>query len=154
MRRLYPERPVVGVICVVRRRGRVLLVQRAATPGRGSWGFPGGMQELGETVFEAATRELLEETGVRARAVDTIGVLDRLDRDEDGRVRSHWTLVAVLAEWEDGEPEPGEDALAVAWVTPADLARWDSRLFPSVPFLVERALAWRPSPSPLPPAGE
>jgi 8-oxo-dGTP diphosphatase len=140
--RLYPERPFVGAICVLRRAGRVLLVQRAAMPGRGLWGFPGGMQELGETVFEAAVRELAEETGIVARPLDVIGHLDRIDRDEAGRVRSHWTLLAVLAEWGRGEPDPGEDALAVAWVTQDELARWEGGLFPSVPVLVARALAW------------
>ena len=146
MNRLYPERPFVGAICVLRRAGRVLLVQRAAMPGRGLWGFPGGMQELGETVFQAAVRELEEETGVRARPLDAIGTLDRIERDEAGRVRSHWTLVAVLAEWERGEPDPGEDALAVAWAAPDEVADWNGSLFPSVPLLVERALAWREKP--------
>jgi 8-oxo-dGTP diphosphatase len=143
MSRLYPERPFVGAICVLRRAGRVLLVQRAAMPGRGMWGFPGGMQELGETVFQAAVRELEEETGVHARPLDAIGFLDRVDHDDKGCVRSHWTLVAVLAEWERGEPDPGEDALAVAWVTPDDLTSWNGNLFPSVSLFVERALAWR-----------
>jgi ADP-ribose pyrophosphatase YjhB (NUDIX family) len=141
--RLYPDRPFVGAICALRRAGRVLLVQRAAMPGRGLWGFPGGMQELGETVFEAAVRELFEETGIVARPLDLIGQIDRIERDPDGRVRSHWTLLAVAAEWERGEPDPGEDALAVAWTTPEELEHWPGDLFPSVPLLVGRALAWR-----------
>src|SRR5919199_6377210 len=142
MSRLFPERPFVGALAVVRRAGRVLLVQRAASPGRGFWGFPGGMQELGETVMQAAIRELQEETGIRARPLDTIGVLDRISPDEDGRIRAHWTLVAVLAEWESGEPDPGEDALSVAWVGADDLRHWSEPLFPSVPRLVTGALAW------------
>jgi ADP-ribose pyrophosphatase len=44
----------------------VLLVQRANPPDAGKWGFPGGVQDLGETVFQTAMRELREETGYEA----------------------------------------------------------------------------------------
>ena len=60
MSRLYPERPVVGVGVVVLRGDQVLLVRRAKQPRQGEWSLPGGAQEIGETVFAAGRREVLE----------------------------------------------------------------------------------------------
>jgi len=86
-RRRYPERPIVGVLAVVLRGERVLVVRRANPPMSGRWGFPGGVLELGETVAQGAMRELLEETGVTAEAAGPLTVIDTIDRDEQGRVR-------------------------------------------------------------------
>ena len=63
MSRTYPDRPWIGIGVVVWRDDRVLLVRRAKAPNLGQWSLPGGGQEIGETVFEAAIREVAEETG-------------------------------------------------------------------------------------------
>ncbi|HEY0523927.1 MAG TPA: NUDIX hydrolase [Stellaceae bacterium] len=115
--RLYPERPYIGVLAVARRGEHFLLLQRAKPPDLGKWGFPGGAQELGETVFETAARELLEETGVAAEPLRPLTVIDHIDRDADGRIRTHWALVAVLMAWREGEGFAGDEAMAVEWVT-------------------------------------
>ena len=113
--RLYPDRPIVGCLAVVRRGSRILLARRSVPPGIGRWGFPGGMQELGETVHACAVRELKEETGIIAEPVGTLSVLDTIRRDGDGRVKVHFALVVVLLDWRHGEGEPIEDATALAW---------------------------------------
>jgi 8-oxo-dGTP diphosphatase len=118
--RLYPERPILGCLAVVRRGERILLAQRSVPPSIGRWGFPGGMQELGETVHACAERELLEETGIAAAPVATLSVFDTIRRDDDGRVKVHFALVAVLLDWRAGEGEPIEDATALRWVTPEE----------------------------------
>ncbi|MFX6119029.1 NUDIX domain-containing protein, partial [Acinetobacter baumannii] len=59
------ERPIPATIAVVLRDDRVLLVRRANPPDAGRWGFPGGKIERGETIAEAAIRELMEETAVQ-----------------------------------------------------------------------------------------
>ncbi|HSO42892.1 MAG TPA: NUDIX domain-containing protein, partial [Rhodospirillales bacterium] len=64
MTRVYPLAPLVGVGAIVFNRGRVLLVRRAKDPRRGEWSLPGGLQKLGETVAEAACREVFEETAL------------------------------------------------------------------------------------------
>lgn len=125
MTRSYPDRPVVGVIAVVWRGDSVLLVRRTNPPDAGKWGFPGGAQTLGETVFEAAMRELAEETGVVAEPVETLTAVDVIERDEGGRVRYQFTLIAVLALWREGEGRASDDADALAWVRLADLGRGD-----------------------------
>lgn len=139
--RRYPERPIVGCLAVVRRGGRVLLARRSVPPGVGRWGFPGGMQELGETVHACARRELEEETGIAADPVATLRVIDRIAHDEAGRVKSHFTLIAVLLDWRSGAGEPIEDATALGWFTPEEVRARDLELFPHVPELMEAALA-------------
>ena len=100
--RRYPERPIVGVLAIVMRGDRVLVVRRANPPLLGRWGFPGGVLELGETVAQGAMRELLEETGVVAEPAGPLTVIDTIDRDREGRVRFHYTLVAVIGRWQSG----------------------------------------------------
>jgi 8-oxo-dGTP diphosphatase len=136
--RLYPDRPFVGCLAVVRRDGRILLARRSVPPGVGRWGFPGGVQELGETVHRCAERELLEETGIIAEPVATLGVLDTIRRDDADRVKVHFALVVVLLEWRSGEGEPIEDATALGWFTPAQAAALDR--FPRVEELMAQAL--------------
>ena len=138
--RLYPDRPIIGCLAVVRRGSRVLLAQRSVPPGIGRWGFPGGMQELGETVQACAQRELLEETGINADPVTTLTVLDSIRHDEEGRVKVHFALIAVLLDWRAGEGEPIEDATALGWFT-RDEAR-TLELFPNVEALMEQALGF------------
>ena len=60
------EKPKIGVGVVVTHLGRILLGKRRNSHGEGSWAFPGGHLEFGETVEDCASRELLEETGLTA----------------------------------------------------------------------------------------
>ncbi len=117
MSRAYPERPVVGVGAVVWRGERVLLIRRAKPPRAGEWSLPGGAQELGEGVLEAARREVREETGLELVRIELLTVVDSIARDEQGRVRWHYTLVDVWAEAAEGEARPGGDAAEVGWFT-------------------------------------
>jgi 8-oxo-dGTP diphosphatase len=114
-RRLYPDRPVVGVGAVVWRDDRVLLVRRGRPPRAGQWSLPGGAQRLGETLREAAAREVREETDLALADVRLLTTVDLVEHDADGRVRYHYTLVDFVAEAPLGEPVAGDDAEAVAW---------------------------------------
>ncbi len=138
--RLYPDRPIAGCLAVVRRGDRILLAQRSVPPGIGRWGFPGGMQELGETVFQCARRELKEETAIEADPVAVLDALDALRHDEGGKVKVHFALIAVLLEWRAGDGEPIEDASALAWVTREEVRALE--LFPNVEQLIEKALGF------------
>jgi ADP-ribose pyrophosphatase YjhB (NUDIX family) len=138
--RRYPERPIVGVLAVVLRGERALVVRRANPPLAGRWGFPGGVLELGETVAEGAMRELLEETGVVAEPVGTLTVIDTIDRDEEGRVRFHYTLVAVRAIWRSGEGVADDDADEVAWLSQTDIVEGGLSTAPALLPLIKLAL--------------
>lgn len=125
MSRQYPLQPLIGVGVVVCRDDTVLLIRRGKPPRQGEWSLPGGLQKLGETVFEAARREVREETGVEIRVLALADVVDLIERDAaDGRVRYHYTLVDVVAGWLEGEASPGSDAAKVVWADLGTLPRY------------------------------
>ena len=64
--RLYPARPILSVSVAVFRARRALIGRRARAPMAGRFTLPGGVVEIGETLREAAARELGEEVGVEA----------------------------------------------------------------------------------------
>jgi 8-oxo-dGTP diphosphatase len=138
--RRYPDRPVVGVLAVVLRGERALVVRRANPPLPGRWGFPGGVLELGETVAEGAMRELLEETGVVAEPAGVLTVIDAIDHDTMGRVRYHYTLVAVRGVWRSGEGAAGDDADEVAWFSRAEIVGGSLPTAPALLPLIDLAL--------------
>jgi 8-oxo-dGTP diphosphatase len=143
MSRRYPDRPIVGVLAVVLRDGRALVVRRANPPLAGRWGFPGGVLELGETVAEGAMRELREETGVVAEPAGTLTVLDSIQREDGGRVRYHYALVAVRGIWRSGEGVAADDADEVAWLSRADIVERDLPVAPALLPLLDLAMAVR-----------
>jgi ADP-ribose pyrophosphatase YjhB (NUDIX family) len=130
--RRYPDRPIVGVLAVVLRGDRALVVRRANPPMPGRWGFPGGVLELGETVFAGAMRELREETGISAEPAGILDVHDAIQRDAAGRVQFHYTLIAVRGVWRSGEGEPADDAAAVAWASRDDILAGRYPTFPTL----------------------
>lgn len=115
-----PPRPIVAVLAVVIRGGEVLLVQRANPPDAGLWGFPGGKVEFGEPLLDAAARELAEETGVVATPRHVLDAIDAYDRP-NGEILRHFVLVAVLCDWQGGEPVAADDALDARWIALAEM---------------------------------
>ncbi len=117
--REYPSQPVCGVGVVCLKGDQVLLVKRAKPPINWQWSIPGGGQELGETTRETALRELKEETGIDARLIGLVDVVDSVSHDEDGQIRFHYTLVDFAAEWIAGDPVGADDVSHAEW-TPLD----------------------------------
>lgn len=115
---LPPPVPAVGVVCL--RGEEVLLIRRGAPPRLGEWSLPGGRIEPGEGVRAAALRELREETGVEARLIGLIDVVDGFFPDA-GR---HYVLIDFVAEWISGEPVAGEDASDAAFVPVHQALEW------------------------------
>ncbi|MGA9348934.1 MAG: NUDIX hydrolase [Anaerolineae bacterium] len=125
MNREYPEAPIVAVGVVVKRGREVLLVRRLNEPSRGRWSLPGGVVELGETVREAARREVQEECGLQVEPGEVLAVMANIVRDEAGRVRFHYVLIDLLAEYVGGELAPASDIGDARWVSKKELGELD-----------------------------
>jgi len=123
--RLYPERPMVGVGVLIERDGMYLLIRRAADPDKGMWSVPGGLVEIGERVRDAAVREAMEETGLSVELVERLGVVDKIMRDDDGRVRYHFIIVQFLARIVEGEARAMDDALEARWAEPSEFRSYE-----------------------------
>jgi 8-oxo-dGTP diphosphatase len=112
-----PKTPLLAVDCIVVDSIRgVLMVRRKNPPFEGSLALPGGFVDIGETVEEAAKRELLEETRLEATNLTLVGVYSKPDRDP----RGHTCSVAFLAQTSTTEAVAGDDAQSVAWIKDFD----------------------------------
>jgi 8-oxo-dGTP diphosphatase len=109
-------RPVTAVGVVVFRDDRVLLVRRGRAPSRGLWAVPGGAVEAGETLAEAAEREVGEETGVVVNARGPVHAFDAISRRAEGAIEHHYVVIDLIADYVSGEPKAGDDAEDAAWV--------------------------------------
>jgi ADP-ribose pyrophosphatase YjhB (NUDIX family) len=123
----------------VYREGRVLIAERLVEPARGLFTFPGGRVELGETLSEAALRELMEEVGVTARIAGFIDHVETVVRDEGGAVAFHAVICAFAAHWVAGEPHATDEIGRTVWVRPEDVARWPTTR--GLPAIVRKGLA-------------
>lgn len=137
--REYPAVPRVGVGAVVLDGPRVLLVRRGKPPLAGKWSLPGGLVELGETTREAVRREIEEECGLRIQVGEVAGVLDRVIRDAQGRIRYHWVLVDYVAFPESGTLCAASDADEAQWVEVDQVERLDTT--DGLMDMIRRALA-------------
>lgn len=112
----------MAVGAVVFKNNCVLLVRRGQAPSEGVWAIPGGSVEIGETLQEAAEREILEETGIRIRAGQPIYTFDVIDRDADGKIRFHYVIVDLAADYVSGQPAAGDDAAEARWVSAYEIS--------------------------------
>ena len=113
------KQPSLAADCVVfDPQGRLLLIRRKNPPFQGRYALPGGFVEYGETTEQAAARELMEETGLRASALDLIGVYSDPARDP----RGHMVSIAYLVRVESYAPQAGDDAAQAEFV-----ADWQSQ---------------------------
>ena len=110
----YP-RPMLTVDTVVltlEETPSILLIQRGNPPFVGAWALPGGFVDEGETVAEAAPRELGEETGLRVEPLEMLGVYDTPGRDPRGWTVSVVYLARIPARV---EVKGGDDASDARW---------------------------------------
>ena len=128
--RLYPARPLLAASLAVFRDGEVMLTARAHPPLERVYSLPGGLVEIGETLKDAALRELKEETGVEARIVAFNDYVEFIERDETDKVKRHFVIASFIARWTKGEGLVGPEALDIVWRRP-DAAQ-DLRLTPGL----------------------
>lgn len=99
-------------------RGEVLLIRRDRPPRAGEWSLPGGKVEPGESLQDALTREVREETGLAIAIQALVAVVELKDASR------HYELHDFTARHVSGEARAGSDAAEARWVPPGDLDRY------------------------------
>jgi 8-oxo-dGTP diphosphatase len=117
----YPRPALTVDLAITTRelRPRVLLIRRKKEPFAGSWALPGGFVDENERLFDAAQRELEEETGISVADFEQLYTAGDPGRDPRG-----WTVsVAYLAQVDPDRLKPvaADDAEAVSWFSLDDL---------------------------------
>ena len=98
------------------------MIKRKQAPNAGQWAIPGGRIQLGETLQQAAEREILEETGIHIQAGEPVFAFDLLEHDAKEQCQRHYVVVDLAAEYLSGEPQAGDDASEARWVSADELA--------------------------------
>ncbi len=115
--RHYPSAPLLAACTAIWRDDKILLARRSAAPNSGTWAMPGGLVEVGETLEQAAIREVREETALELSNVVFNRFHEIILRDDDHRVERHFVLAMFVTICETGTAIAGDDAAAVDWFT-------------------------------------
>ncbi|KAJ3554322.1 hypothetical protein NPX13_g10645 [Xylaria arbuscula] len=98
-----PPNPRVGVAAIIcNEKGELIMGKRAGSHGAGSWAFPGGHLEMGESFFACAERETLEETGLRVKGVKVVAVTN----DVFDAASKHYITIFTQCIMEDAGAQP------------------------------------------------
>ncbi|MBI2713985.1 MAG: NUDIX hydrolase [Rhizobiales bacterium] len=119
--RKYPQRPYLAVSAAIVRDGKVLLVRRARHPALNLYTLPGGAVETGETLAEAAAREVREETALEIDVVGLAGHREVIVRDAQDRIERHFVIMCYAARWRSGEVKLNDELDDARWLVPAEL---------------------------------
>jgi len=111
-------RPQLAVSAAIFRDGKILLVRRARSPGKGSYSFPGGRVEFGETLHAALHREVDEETGLKIEIVGLAGWREVVPSKPG---HGHFVILSFAARWVAGEPVLNEEHDDFKWLAPEAL---------------------------------
>lgn len=121
------KQPKLSVVLdIVHPDGRHLQQERLKQPYYGYWGRPTGKIRWGETILEAAARELLEETGLTAD-LTVLGFYHKLDYDTDGTLLEDKYFCLVRGVKPMGDLLPESDGQRNAWLTDAEFEAKEKR---------------------------
>ncbi|WP_211252193.1 NUDIX hydrolase [Marinobacterium jannaschii] len=127
--KIFYHNPRVIAGCIVEDNGKYLMCKRAIKPRPGSWTLPAGFMECGETVEEAARREVWEETGAQVdiRAPYSIFSVPQIDE-------VYIMFRARLIEFSD---DPGPETAEVAMLAPDEIP-WENIFYPAIKDILQR----------------
>lgn len=99
------KKPKVLTLCLVQKNGQLLLGLKKRGFGMGRWNGFGGKVEMGETIIEAAKRELFEESGLRAENMEDFAQIDFEFQDTGDFLEMHIFRCTEFS----GQPEESEE---------------------------------------------
>ncbi|MBM2829524.1 MAG: ADP-ribose pyrophosphatase [Gammaproteobacteria bacterium] len=120
---IHYQNPRVVTGCIPEHDGRILLCKRAIEPRRGYWTLPAGFMELGETSFEAALRETLEEANARVELLELYAVFNLPHVDQ--------VYMMYRSKLLDLDFSPGKESVAVDLFA-EHLIPWDDLAFATI----------------------
>lgn len=123
--REYPNRPLVAVSALIHRRGKILLVRRAAPPNSGRWALPGGLVEVGESLEDALEREMREELGIGIGLEGLLDASSSILRDRRRRTRYHYVLLSYAARPRGGGVRLNRESSGFGWFAPRAARRME-----------------------------
>src|ERR1700710_2536895 len=110
-----PSHPQLAVSAVIFRNGKILLVRRARSPGKGFYSLPGGRVEFGESLHTALHREVDEETGLKIEIIDLAGWREVLPGTTGG---GHYLIMSFASRWIGNEPVLNDEHDDFKWLAP------------------------------------
>ena len=108
--------PASGAEALIIHEEKIMLIKRS---DNGLWAVPGGLVEVGETLAEAAVRELWEETGIHAQVTKLLGIFD--SRLWHSKTKTHLFHVVFLAETNNLIPKTSIEATEIGFFAENDL---------------------------------
>ena len=111
------KKPSVTVDGIIIKNKKILLIKRKNPPFQGKWALPGGFVEYGETTEDAVFREVFEETGLKTKINQIVGVFSDPNRDP----RGHTITIVYLLDIVDGKLKAEDDASDVRFFSVKNL---------------------------------
>lgn len=115
---LLRQRPRVGVGVIVIKDGKFLLGKKKGVHGEGSWSFPGGHLEFGESLENCAIREVVEETGIKIKNIRKFSYTNDIFFKEN----KHYITCFFLADYDSGDVKILEPNKCEKW----DWFEWEN----------------------------
>lgn len=105
------KNPIPTVDAIIEKNNKIVLIKRKNKPFKNMFALPGGFVEYGETVEQAAIREAEEETGLKIKIKDILGVYSNPKRNP----LKHTIAIVFIAEHIGGNLKAGTDTSEAKW---------------------------------------
>lgn len=96
----------VGISVILCKESRILLGLRKGSHGAGTWAFPGGHLEMGESFSQCASRELLEETGMVVPPKHMLLFTEKSVTNDIFSDLLHYVTIYMTCRWQPNYGEP------------------------------------------------
>lgn len=106
-----PERPKVGIASIVIKDNKVLMGIRKNALGEGTWHFPGGHLEYGESWEECASRETMEEANISIKNSKFLTITNDVFTKES----KHYVTIFIKSDYASGELKVMEPEKCEKW---------------------------------------